>query len=306
MPPLPRTPRPASLISLALATVTWLALACPPVAAATLKARSDAEEIAAADRIVRGRVESVRTERRSGTGVIETVARVRVIDDYAGGADPVIEIRELGGTVGDTTLHVVGAAQFLVGDDILALVEHTAGGWRPSSMSRSIYGVRDTVAGAELVRQESGEPVVGDAGPRRRSLASFAAAIRSVRRRGPVRLSAPGDGPAAANLESVTPVVASYKLLGNMRWHEADSGATVLWYRNTLTPSPLDSGNSDAEIVQALSAWTNPGWRLHLARVRRARGRWHRRRSSVAERRPSPVADSSPTRTRTTTSPPVA
>ena len=229
-----------------------------------------------------------------------------MIDDYAGGADPVIEIRELGGTVGDTTLHVVGAAQFLVGDDILALVEHTAGGWRPSSMSRSVYGVRDTVAGAELLRQESGEPVVGDAGPRRRSLASFAATIRSVRRRGPVRLSAPGDVPAAANLESATPIVASYKLLGNMRWHEADSGATVLWYRNTLTPSPLDSGNSDARDRPGAERLDQPGWRVHLARVRRDEVRWHPRRCSVAERRPSPVADSSRTRTRTTTSPPAA
>ena len=131
MPPLPRTPRPVPLISLVLATATWLTLVSPPSSAATLKVRADAEEIAAADRIVRGRVESVRTERQDGTGVIETIARLRVIDDYAGGADRDIEIRELGGTVGDTTLHVPGAAQFMVGDDILALVERTRGGWRP-------------------------------------------------------------------------------------------------------------------------------------------------------------------------------
>ena len=227
-----------------------------------------------------------------------------MIDDYAGGADPEIEIRELGGTVGDTTLHVPGAAQFMVGDDILALVERTRGGWRPSAMSRSIYGVRDTVAGAELVRQEGGEPVGGAgpcadpwrASPRRFAPCEAAAPCGSRRR---------ATSPTSANLESATPVVESYKLLGNMRWHEADSGATVPWYRNTLTPSPLDSGNSDAEIVKALSAWTNPaGASITLAYG----GTRTVASSSLLGCGVPPVAGagSSPTRIRKTTSPPAA
>ncbi len=231
----------------------------PPVAGATLKARSDTEAIAAADRIVRGRVEAVRTERRSGSGVIETIARVRVIDDYTGGADRVIEIRELGGTFGRTTLHVPGAARFIVGDDIVALVERKGGGWRPSAMGRSVYGVRDTLAGAELIRQDTGEPIAGAVGPGRRSLSSFAESVRAVRGRGATRLSAPGgDLAAASNLAVATPTIEAYRLLGNMRWHEADAGQTVLWYRNTLTAPPLDSGNSETEISRAMSAWTNP------------------------------------------------
>jgi len=264
---LPRTPRASTLAAAALAAATWLTCATTPVAGATLKARTDSEEIAAADRIVRGRVEAVRTERRSGSGVIETIARVRVIDDYTGGAERVIEIRELGGTVGNTTLRVPGAAQFIVGDDIMALVERKGGGWRPSAMGRSIYGVRDTLAGAELIRQDSGEPVAGAPGPGRRSLAGFAEAVRAVRRRGPTRLSAPGGHlPVVANLAAAPPTIEAFKLLGNMRWHEADAGQTVLWYRNTLTAPPLDSGNSETEIAQALSAWTSPaGTSLSLA-----------------------------------------
>lgn len=255
MPPLPRTPIRSSLVALALATA-WLVLGTP-VSAATLKIRTDAEEIAAADRIVRGRVESVRSERRHGTGVIETIARLRVIDDYAGGADRVIEIRELGGTVAGTTLHVPGAAHLVTGDDILALVERKGGAWRPSAMSRSIYGVRQTFAGTELVRQASGEPVPGERP--RRSLAGFADAVRTVRRTHPVRLSAPeGEGPASAPLAAAPPTTGAYTLLGNMRWHEADSGTPVVWYRNTLTASPLTTGNSDTELGQAMSAWTNP------------------------------------------------
>jgi hypothetical protein len=256
MSPLPRTPGSSISVCATLACALGTLLAAVPARAATLKVRTDAQEIAAADRIVRGRVEAVRTERRAGSGAIETVARVRVVDDYTGGSESVIEIRELGGTVGETTLQVPGAAQFLVGDDIVALVERKAGGWRPSAMSRSVYGVRESLGGLELVRQVTEEPV---AGPQRRSLASFAAAVRTVRGRGPIRLSAPEAVPgASAAVGGSTPTVETFKLLGNMRWHEADSGQAVLWYRNTLTPSPLDSGNSETEITQALSGWTNP------------------------------------------------
>lgn len=255
MSPLPRTPRRSPFAWAALVCAALTCLLAIPTSAATLRARTDAQEIAAADRIVRGRVESVRAERRAGTGVIETVARVRVIDDYTGGTDRVIEIRELGGTVGDTTLRVPGAAQFIVGDDIVALVEQAGGAWRPSAMSRSVYGVRQTLAGPELVRQVTEEPA---AGPSRRALGAFEAAVRAVRGRGAVRLAAPDDVQAAANVEAATPTVAAFTLLGNMRWHEADTGQTVLWYRNTLAPSPLTSGNSDAEIAQALAGWTNP------------------------------------------------
>ncbi len=256
---LPRMSRARHFGSHLLASAAVLALGSTESRAATLRARTDAQEIAAADRIVRGRVESVRSERRAGSGVIETIARLRVIDDYAGGSDRVIDVRELGGTVGDTTLHIPGAAQFLVGDDIVALVEQTSSGWRPSAMSRSVYGVRETAAGPELLRQQTGELVVGPAGPSRRSLAGFTEAVRAVRGRGPVRLSNPdAAGPVADALGTATPIVESFKLLGNMRWHEADTGTPVLWYLNTVTASPLDSGSGESEITQALSGWTNP------------------------------------------------
>ena len=120
---LPRAPRTAPSLACLLAAGLGLVLASVvPTSAATLRARSDAAAIAAADRIVRGRVESVRTERRAGSGLIETIARLRVVDDFTGGADRTIEIRELGGTVGDTTLSIPGAARFVVGDDVVALV----------------------------------------------------------------------------------------------------------------------------------------------------------------------------------------
>ena len=244
------------VVALAIAAAM---LGAVPAAASTLRVRTDEEEILAADRIVRGRVEAVRVERREGTGIIETIARVRVVDDYTGGADRVIEIRELGGTVGGTTLTVPGAAHFIRGDDIVALVERTRNGWRPSAMARSILGVRETSAGTELLPQETGEPDGGAPGRRRRLLADFATAVRTVRRRQPMRLSPPEDAAAAvADFQSIAPTSANFRLLGPMRWHEADSGTPITWYRNSLTPSPLTSGSGDAEIAQAMTAWSAP------------------------------------------------
>nr|MBA2354619.1 hypothetical protein [Acidobacteriota bacterium] len=226
--------------------------------AATMRARTDGEAIAAADRIVRARVESVRTEQRPDSGIIETVARLRVIDDYTGGIETLVEVRELGGTVGSTTLTVPGAARFLEGDQILTLLERTRRGWRPSAMSHSVFGVRDSATGPEMIRQDTGGHGVGAAGLSRRSVASFDALVERVKGRRPRRLSVPsGSAPAAAQVTG-TPAYESFRLLGNMRWHEADTGTSVLWYRNTLTPSPLTTGNSDAELAQAMTAWTAP------------------------------------------------
>jgi hypothetical protein len=229
-----------------------------PTSAATIRARSEAAAIAAADRIVRGRVEAVRTERRPGSGLIETVARLRVVDDFTGGTERTLEIRELGGTVGDTTLSIPGAARFVVADDVVALVEGRAGSWRPSAMAASVFGVRNSAAGLELVAQAADLPTTdGLRTPARRAMGSFIETVRRVRGREPVRLSSP-DAPVAGAAGTTTPVAEAFKLLGNMRWHEADTGAPVVWYRNTLTPSPLDSGNSDAELTSAMAAWTNP------------------------------------------------
>ena len=247
-----------ALTILGLAGIAALGVVAP-IEASTLRARSDSEEIAAADRIVRGRVEAVRTERRAGSGVIETVATVRVIDDYTGGQDRTLEIRELGGALDGQRLTVPGAASFIVGDEVVALVEATRGGWRPSAMARSIHGVRQTPAGVELIRQDGGGHVVGGwAGPSRRSLSSYVDTIRAVRRREPVRLAAPGTLPSIGALGSSTPTIEAFKLLGPMRWFEADTGVPVQWYRNTLTASPLAAGNSDTEITQATTAWTTP------------------------------------------------
>ncbi len=241
---------------------TWMALLPASLSAATLRAWSDAELVRASDAVVRGRVLDVRVETRAGTGVIETVARIAVSDDYAGDADAVIEVREVGGTLGATTLEVPGAARFIVGDDIVVALERKGGHYRPTSMGHAVFGVRGTPDGTMLVRQGVGAHLVGGpASPAQRPLASFestAAAVtrRPARRRSLSGIALPQVGGAA--MAGDTPAMAGYTLLGVMRWNQADAGQTVWWYRNTLTPAPQQNATTDAQLQTALEAWTAP------------------------------------------------
>src|SRR5690606_37102530 len=108
-------------LAFALAS-TWIALLPASLGATTVRAWTDAELVQASDLVVRGRVLDVRVEAR-GDGVIETVASVAVSEDYAGDPAAVVEVRELGGTLGAVSLEVPGAARFIVGDDIVLALE---------------------------------------------------------------------------------------------------------------------------------------------------------------------------------------
>lgn len=243
-----------------LSVASLLALVVLPagLGAATLRPMTDAQLVAAADHVIRGRILSVRVERRPGSGVLETVAKVAVSDDYTGDADAVIEVREIGGALDGVELIVPGAARFLVGDDVLMLLESRGRGHRPMAMGHAVFGVRSSGAGPQIVRQDTGAHMIGgEPGPARQALAAFADLVERVRGRRPMRRSLP-QAPAFAPMTE-GPILEGFTLLGQMRWNEADAGQTVLWYRNTLTPAPVSSGNGDAELRQSLEAWTAPG-----------------------------------------------
>lgn len=262
--------------------LAWTGLLLLPAAtgAATLRAWSDAELVRASDVVVRGRVIDVRVVTRPGSGVIETVARVAVAEDYTGDADDVIEIRELGGSIGAMRLDVPGAARFIVGDDIIVALEHKRGYYRPITMGRAVFGVRDTPRGTMLVRQGTEAHVAGESdvardasvadaagmaidalSPSQRSLASFRSLVtgitgRPVRQRSMGGVTFPFAGAASPVADG--PTMAGYTLLGMMRWNQPDANQTVWWYRNTLAPAPQPATTTDAQLQTATAAWTAP------------------------------------------------
>lgn len=229
--------------------------------AATLRAWTDADLVRAADRVVRGRVLDVRVAPREGSGVLETIARLAVVEDYTGETEAIVEVREIGGALGDTRLEVPGAARFLVGDEVVVALERRGGHLRPIAMGHGVFGVRTSLGEAVLVRQDSEAHVVGgSAAPGQQSLAGFTALVadvtgRTVRRPAP-GLVAPTFGVAAAG--ATKPILAPYTLLGQMRWNQPDAGQTVWWYRNTLTAPPMAATTADGQLQTATTAWTAP------------------------------------------------
>src|SRR5512132_2092351 len=87
-----------------------LHLAEATAGATTIPYRTDGDLVAMSDRVVHGRVVDVRTEAAAGTGRIYTITRLAVLEDLTGVDEREVEIRELGGRVGNREMWIPGAA----------------------------------------------------------------------------------------------------------------------------------------------------------------------------------------------------
>jgi Matrixin/Putative binding domain, N-terminal len=248
--------RPSARVARLLPGLVALILsiwAAAPAGASTVLYRSDAALVAMSSRVVRAQALDVRAEQVDG--LIVTVTRFAVLEDFTGGTDSVIEVRELGGAIGDRTMWVPGAPRYTPGQEVVLCLEPWRGGYRTVSMGFSAFSVRRS-AGVQPVldRFADGLSVVGAptalaaTTPRTlddfRNVASVVKGVRAVT----LRETAPVTGPIGSE----------YTLLSNLRWHQADNDTPVLWYRNPDYPHPLTAGSIDAEIQTSLAAWSNP------------------------------------------------
>jgi len=243
---------------------TWLLLTAVfalPAESATIRYQSDAALIQLSGRVVRGRVLSVAAERTGSSGWIHTVTRIAVLEDFTGFTDPVVTIRELGGTVGGGTLIVGGGVTYEPGREVVVCLEALPDGrYRSIAMGLSKFDLAPTADGdAVMVRNLRGSVVVGRTAdfnvPQR--LSDFRRLAESVRG---VRATRPRGAEALAPEQNVAMpfTLLTFSNGLGVRWIEADSGVPVRWYRSTAAPSPLTSGDGTAEIQTALSAWTTP------------------------------------------------
>jgi hypothetical protein len=255
-------------VSLALAGVP---AAAPPAAAATVAYLTDGQLAAASDRVVHGRVTSVRTEPGMG-GRVYTVATIDVLEDLTGVAEPTVEVRELGGVAAGAAMVVPGAPIFVPGAEVLACLERSRDGryHRLVALGFSLFAVAPEAAtGGALQRQDEHLAVLGrpvfDGGSR--TLADFrrVVAMRGVRpvrfpaRQQPPDEAAAGPAGAAGGLLARAALPAAFTLLGGgTRWNEVDAGVPIQWFRNLGAPAPVDGSDGTAEILTALSAWTAP------------------------------------------------
>lgn len=248
------TPLAALAAGVALAV---LALSAREGSAATLVYRTDAQLVALSDRIVHGRVLDVRSEWAPGRRTIYTVARIAVLEDLTGLTDPVIEVRELGGSIDGVQMWVPGAPVFVPGTELVLALERVGARWRTVAMEFSTFHVSPAPGGDLTLTRHTlesnviGAPAVESPSRLLSQLRALAAGIKRVQ---PVR---PGGERFVA--EAGDPVSAPFTLLADMRWRQADTDTVISWRRNPSAPSPMTGGgNVDTQIQTAVAAWTTP------------------------------------------------
>jgi len=133
------------------------------VAATTVVPPTFEQLVGQAEFVVRAEVHDVRCEEtlRDGHPVIHTYVTLEVLRSLKGQAPEVMELRLLGGTVGERTLHVPGVPRFTPGERCLLFIENNGRQFCPLvAIMHGRYRVeRRATDGLELVRRDNGAPL---------------------------------------------------------------------------------------------------------------------------------------------------
>ena len=256
-------------LRIAVAAAGLLLLLSAPARATTLVRMSDEALTLAADAIVTGTVTEVHAD-RTAAGTIATyttIAVASVIKGYVPQAT--ITVRDLGGRIGDQELHLYGAAQYGVGEEVIAFLGQDGDGWlRTSQMALGKFSVTtDPESGARVASRtldEDGVTVVGAArlqshDPDDRRLADpFVGRLRDIVRSQPVPRALRPLTATAADSVPVSPNDAEgYKLFNNVRWFLPDDGQPVRYFIDQAGDAKIGFTASQKAIVDAFAAWTN-------------------------------------------------
>ena len=155
---------PPCRVCAAMLLFAGLSLCVPGARATTVVPPSFSELVAQAQSIVEGRVLAVRCEQSSGQAghaIIHTYVNIEVSKVLKGPAQATIELRLLGGTVGDRTMQVAGVPRFVPGQRALLFVENNGRQFCPlvGVMHGRYHLVRRASDGAEIVRRDNGAPL---------------------------------------------------------------------------------------------------------------------------------------------------
>jgi len=121
------------------------------------------ELVSQAELVVRAEVRALRCEEtvRDGRAVIHTYVTIDVLRALKGAAPATLELRLLGGTVGDRTLHIAGVPRFAPGERCLLFIENNGRQFCPLvAIMHGRYRIdRRASDGAEIVRRDNGAPL---------------------------------------------------------------------------------------------------------------------------------------------------
>jgi hypothetical protein len=226
--------------------------------------RSDDEIARHSAAAVRGRVVSLRSGWDTDAGAIYTLVTLDVTRSWGlPGAPARVEVKQLGGVVGDTALVVGGQARFVPGEDVLVFLDV-----RPRDGTLSVAGLdagKWTITSGVAARTRSdattatadrlADPV---AAPDTRSLAAIEAlaALAGTRVRIPA-LRASGALIAADPGHVAQPHFSLLAPATPARWHEADTRTPV--YVDTQPGGhPQIPGGGLVEAIAATTLWSAP------------------------------------------------
>ena len=245
-----------------------------PAAASTVPYRTDGDLVALASRVVHGRVLSVRTE-PGDSNRIYTVTRVAVLEDLTGVDESIVEVRELGGRIGIDEMFVAGTPGYVVGQEVLLLLERGPRGLRNVALSFSAFHVvPEGVTGAEagVVRFAAGLEVLGERAESRRTrtLAEMRTIVGAVKGVQPVR-------PAGRRRDRRRPVRVEqpFTLLGSLALasgRQRHHGQLVSQHRSAASAHQRQHRHRDHDrgrgVDQPDDGQPDPGQRRHAQRRR--------------------------------------
>ena len=146
-----------------LALILATAVAAPGALALSVIPPTFEKLVETADAVVDAEVTGVRTELSSyeGRPLVYTYVAFRIDDALKGAPGSTVELRMLGGTVGDVTLRVSGVPQFHVGERHLLFIEGNGVNFCPLvAVTHGFYPIaRRGSDGAEVVLRSNGEPL---------------------------------------------------------------------------------------------------------------------------------------------------
>ncbi len=139
--------------SLSLLALAWLLPA--PARASQLIPRTMAELSSQSDVIFVGRCDSVAPHWNADHSLILTASRFRVSRVLKGAPVVTFTVEELGGTVGDTDLHVADVPRFTAGEEVLLCVHRTPlGRWETFGAGQGRFEINRDSRGRVWARND--------------------------------------------------------------------------------------------------------------------------------------------------------
>jgi Matrixin/FG-GAP-like repeat/Fibronectin type III domain len=256
-----------------LALVMAVLFIARPGFATTAVMLSNEQIIISSRVIIVGEVESVKAQWEVNHPIINTYVKIHITEILKGRLQGgQIVLKQLGGTVGDTSMRIYGAPEYRVGQRVLLFLNTASDGTlHVAHLFQGKYDVKqDEATGRTLVERKVVDEVniIGEReGAEITNRATLARLTKKIKRTLRAKAAEVAEYEAqfeAAPIVEIPPeyvdepdgdITAQYTFLGNFRWFEPDSGLPVAIRVNTSN-SPI-TGGGITEINQALAAWTN-------------------------------------------------